>query len=281
MHKFGKQILRRIIPTQFRFESMPQLQLPNMLIVGAQRCGTTSLHAMLKEHREVTMSQRKETRFFIKERVKEWPDTVHNTKVKNASCLTLGEYVKQFRGGRGRIRGEASPQYLLYHSECVPRIKFLLEDPYIVISLRNPIDRAFSAYRLLTDRGLTELSLDKLLQSELSDPEHPSLPAFQIVQAGMYHEAVKHFLESFSKVRIFLLDDLTADPVAVAQTMYTDLNIECGFIPNNVRESHNAITKTQVSNNYDELRKHLRDIYTDDIKKTSRLIQRDLSHWHS
>src|ERR687894_2292944 len=72
--------------------------LPNLIVIGAQKCGTSVLHYYLSLHPEVSMSRPKELNFFIEER--NWP-------------RGLDWYKSQFDGD-ARVRGEASPNYTAY-----------------------------------------------------------------------------------------------------------------------------------------------------------------------
>jgi len=108
--------------------------LPNFLIIGAQKAGTTSLHRYLREHPEIFMSKPKELYFFTEEhnwhRGREW-------------------YEQQFRGaGNAKAIGEASVAYTMYPTyRGVPaRIASLLPDARLIYLVRNPIDRMCSDY---------------------------------------------------------------------------------------------------------------------------------------
>ena len=105
--------------------------LPNLVIIGAMKCGTTSLHYYLDQHPDISMSAKKETNFFTPrgfDKGVEW-------------------YEQQFTGGT-RICGEASPNYSYFDRfPGVPeRMHSVIPEPRIIYMVRNPIRRILSQY---------------------------------------------------------------------------------------------------------------------------------------
>ena len=114
------------------------IDLPNLLIVGAAKSGTTSLHNYLKQHPDIFMTQHKEPHFLINSQIGE--SRVHKGVVR------LEEYKKMFKTKEEyRYKGESSVMYLAFPEFSIKSIKKYLT-PYvkIIIMLRNPIDRAFA-----------------------------------------------------------------------------------------------------------------------------------------
>ncbi|MGI9557566.1 MAG: sulfotransferase family protein [Solirubrobacterales bacterium] len=101
--------------------------LPNLLIIGAQKCGTSGLHYYLGLHPEVSMSKPKELNFFIEER--NWP--------RGAAW-----YARHF-DARASVRGEASPNYTAYpqHMGVPERAASLVPDARIIYIVRDPLER--------------------------------------------------------------------------------------------------------------------------------------------
>ena len=139
--------------------------LPNFLIVGAAKSGTSSLHNYLNQHPEIFMPSYKdglnvkEPQFLIKNKVK---DRLH------FGIWSWQEYKALFDDAtKFKAIGESSVFYLYYYKEAIKNIKFRLDDNIkIIILLRNPIDRAYSAFQHVS-RGLKEnLSFEEALQIE-------------------------------------------------------------------------------------------------------------------
>ncbi len=106
--------------------------LPNLIIIGAQKCGTSALHYYLSFHPEVFMSRPKELNFFIKER--NWPQG-------------RKWYEGRFDSG-ATITGEASPNYTAHpHFRGVPRrMHSLVPEAKLIYLVRDPIERIVSQY---------------------------------------------------------------------------------------------------------------------------------------
>src|SRR5919202_1198379 len=101
--------------------------LPNLIVIGAQKCGTSGLHSYLSLHPEISVSQPKELNFFIAER--NWP-------------LGLDWYRGHF-DPRAVVRSEASPNYTAYpqHLDVPERMHSVVPDARLVYMVRDPIDR--------------------------------------------------------------------------------------------------------------------------------------------
>ena len=123
-------------------------QLPNFLIIGAAKGGTTSLYHYLNQHPQVYMSPMKEPRFFALENEKlnfQNPDKAIN----KTSVTSLSEYYKLFDGVTNETAiGEASPLYM-YSTKAVERIAHYVPTAKLIAILRNPVDRAYSCYKHL------------------------------------------------------------------------------------------------------------------------------------
>ena len=135
---------------------MNKIKLPNFLIVGAAKSGTSSLHNYLNQHPDIFLPtynihgvKVKEPRFLISKLVK---DRLHE------GIWTLEEYQSLFFNCVDYSAvGESTVLYLYYYEEAIKNIKkYLGNNIKIIIMLRNPIERAYSAYNFLVRRGIKE-----------------------------------------------------------------------------------------------------------------------------
>ena len=139
-------------------------RLPNVLIAGAAKSGTTAMYFYLQNHPDIFFSRLKEPCFFSAQ-VFEFPGNGIGDEQKKIT-QTLTEYELLFRdAGNQKIIADAS-QDTLYYPETIPNIHKYLGDPAILIMLRNPIDRAFSAYGHLVRDNRERLSFEDSLQKE-------------------------------------------------------------------------------------------------------------------
>jgi hypothetical protein len=193
------------------------------------RSGTTSLNAYLREHPEVAVSTPKEVHFF----------DMHFDK-------GLDWYGRHFdHVNREMAIGEATPDYL-YHPEAIGRIAATLPDVKILITLRNPIDRAYSHYWHNQSRGIEELSFAGAVNAE---PERIVAGAeqrrrFSYVDRGRYTEQIERLFSHIDpdRVQIATFDDLNRHPSEVFARTCLFLGIDDAFRPLNLGEPVNAYT---------------------------------------
>ncbi len=208
--------------------------LPNFLIVGAAKSGTTSLHNYLNQHPDIFMPSYnkegmkvKEPRFFIK---KEVEMRLHNGIWDWDEYRSLFNEVKEEKS-----IGEASVLYLYYYKTAIKNIKHYLGDNIkIIIMLRNPVERAFSAYNHVY-RGVNEnLSFEQALESEeLRMQKDSSLtPMIRYKDMGLYYNMVKAYLHAFKDVHIIMYEDFKNNPSSIMKKTTEFLDVDSGFLIN-------------------------------------------------
>ena len=122
--------------------------LPNFLVVGAGKSGTTSLYHYLKAHPGVFMSRIKEPGFIFAQFNKMPQSGVGDERQTTVGSFSA--YCRLFEDAEGKKAvGEASNDNLYHYERAIPYIKRFFGDIKIIIILRNPVDRAFSAYTYL------------------------------------------------------------------------------------------------------------------------------------
>ncbi|HWB27871.1 MAG TPA: sulfotransferase [Chitinophagaceae bacterium] len=199
--------------------------LPNLIIPGAPKAGTSSLCEYIGRHSKVFIPKIKEPRYFIAEEILKLPETdVQKKYLTDYSILSNTQYKKIYADRNVQYRCDASVQYLYYHEKVIPRIKAMLDDPKIIIMLRDPISRAYSNYMYLyyNNKGTFEDEIraeNKRIQDGWS-----SFTFF--VNQGFYYDAVKDYLDSFSKVEIILFDDFQRNPKEEIKKVFNFLEIE-------------------------------------------------------
>jgi hypothetical protein len=171
---------------------------PNLFVVGAGRAGTTSLWSYLRQHPQIFMSKLKEPHFFSGE-----------TPPQQRFVHDESEYKALFRPGRDLpFRGEASPSYL-WHPAAPEAIARVQPESRIVISLRDPISRAFSSYRLRRRNRIDRRPFLDALREGLSLP-NGELP--QYFRAGQYLGPVTTYLQTFpGRVHVLVFEELADD----------------------------------------------------------------------
>lgn len=207
------------------------MTLPNFLIIGAAKSGTTALYHYLGQHPQVYMSPQKETNFFSfgeqkvrfsGPRVKLFSDSI---------ITTLDSYEKQFEGASNELAiGEASPWYL-YSDRAAANIAACIPHAKLVAVFRNPADRAFSSYLHVVQDGRESLSFEEGLAAEEGRIAQGWEPIWHYRSVGFYAGQVERFLELFSwdQVRFYLYDDLLKDPGNLLMDLYRFLEVDPDF----------------------------------------------------
>lgn len=185
--------------------------LPDFLIIGAQRCGTSSLYKYLSQHRAVAPSIRKEVEYFSR---------MYGNGLGwyRAHFPLRGRRIAGYRCGPQHLQTfEATPDYL-FHPHAPGRAAQLLPDARIVVMLRNPADRAFSHYRHMARLGFETLSFEKAIEAEkdrLADdvemmqanPLHDCKSYFRYsyVSRGLYASQLQRWMQVYPRKSFFIL----------------------------------------------------------------------------
>lgn len=206
--------------------------LPNFLIVGAPKCGTTSLYYYLKQHPEIFLPEIKEPKFmmaqFLKFPLKGKDDAV----MERMMVKDFRDYKFLFSGVKGeKAVGEASVGYLYHYQGCIPQIKKYLGDPKIIIVLRNPIERIFSHYNFFIREGKEKKSLLEAIEAEPERIKQNYYYGWHYFSVGEYFEQVKAYLNNFFYVKILLHEDLLSNPKKIAREIFSFLEVDENFIP--------------------------------------------------
>jgi hypothetical protein len=205
--------------------------LPNFLIVGAAKAGTTSLYEYLRQHPDIFMPEWKELSFFIGDPY----GPLH--KVKRPQY-----YDKVFAQVKNQTAvGEASTSYL--YDEAAPGIiKEKLGSIKILIILRDPVAMSYSLYNHQVRReGETIESFEAALDAEVRRKNDPDFKKncygwhanYYYYQRGLYFQQVRRYIDTFGKdnVKIILFDELADDPVREVQQVFRFLGVDDTFVP--------------------------------------------------
>lgn len=223
--------------------------MPNFLIVGAAKSGTTSIYHYLKGHPEVFMSENKEPCFFSSYEI---PPKTREKNVYPANGVrrisNLDKYQALFAAAdpaRHKAIGEASTHYLFQYKETIENIKKLYDNYRaikIIMILRNPIEAAYSNYTMWKMHGYeTEPFFDVLKDSDRRSRDLYCNIAY--IQKFRYSEQIKAYLENFDQVRIFIHDDLNQNAVRLMKEIYRFLEISEDYLPENIETRYNRSGK--------------------------------------
>jgi len=198
---------------------------PNLFIVGAPKCGTTSMHDYLAQHPDSYMSAVKEPRFL-------------STDIKDrfhARVTDERRYFDLFLAGEGhRYRGESSVWYL-YSDVACERIAELADDPRIIVMIRNPVDFIESIHgQFCYSLNETERDIEKALALEPARAAGRRVPPETHTPLGLQYRRIAHFANRIEhyfdrhgreRVHVIVFDDLKRDAAGVYRDVLAFLDL--------------------------------------------------------
>lgn len=282
------------------------MRKPDFFIVGAPRCGTTSMYAYLRQHPEIYASPHKEPHFFGTD-----------LTVLPGALREEPLYLELFAGAGDRQRaGESSVWYLL-SQRAASEIRAYVSDAKIIILLRRPEQMAFSLYTLYTRTGNEDLpTFEEALAAEPERRQGRRIPVsayfpegLQYTDAAAHAAKVERYLDVFGRenVHCILFDDLVRDTAAVYRQTLEFLGVDPGFEaeldPRKANEKIRMTVIRQLARINPEIRRRLqfKDIrmheggpkdplseetaerlrrhFAPDVERLGILLGRDLSTW--
>ena len=219
--------------------------LPNFLVIGAPKAGTSALYETLRRHPQVFVCPIKEPRFFAFEgRVPTFGGPKHNDYVKLPTIISLASYLALFQDAQdAKAIGEASTIYSYYPNEKpAERIHHYIPDVRLIAILRQPAERAYSNF-LHAVRNRWE-PLTDFTQALADEPrrihEHWSY-FLRYYQNGCYYARLKPYFERFElpQIRIYLYEAWNNNPREVLRDIFRFLEIDDIFVPDMINR-HNV-----------------------------------------
>jgi hypothetical protein len=286
--------------------------LPNFLVIGAYKSGTTSVHHYLRQHPQIYVPRLKEPSFFA---FQDGADADHPAA---ATAVTdMSEYRRLFEGVRDEIAvGEVSPEYLA-NPGAPARIRACLPDVRLIAILRNPVERAYSDFLMYRRNGEEPFADFGRALDQQEDRYRRRQSTGYYVRTGFYAEQLARYFDLFpsTSIDVYLFEDLVRDPGAVMGEIFRSLGVEVLDVPgleqHNVSgEPRNALVAFALRSRRwampvlgilpdrarprieglvqrglrrpalpPDQRARLQEVYRDDILSLASLIGRDLSHW--
>lgn len=218
------------------------MKIPNFLIVGAAKSGTTSLHYYFNEHPEVFMPRCKETHFFS-ELVELCNKNKKGGLYGRGRLKDLNKYSSQFeQAGKEKALGEACVSYLYFYEVTIPKIQSILSDPKIIIILRDPVERSFSNYMHHVRDGFEKLSFLDAVKNASERRKNNWWWGYQYIEASLYADSVRAYMDSFTEVKVVFFDKLKNEPTRLMQELYEFVGVKRSFTPDVEKKYNRAET---------------------------------------
>jgi Sulfotransferase domain len=243
----------------------------HLIIIGAQRCGTTYLHSLLDAHPEIAMAcpARPEPKVFLSgelaARGRAWYESTYFAHARPESLL-----------------GEKSTSYI-EHPEAAARAASVLGRAEIIVMLRDPVARAVSNWQFSTENGLEERPLGEALKANLSgstswDRTATSVSPLAYLERGRYADYLDVWFTNFPGVHVRFLEELVSDDAELA-SLYKDLGVEPSFRPENlgraINMSHGSVPALEPG-----LVARLREYFADSDARLRKILGREVP-WQS
>jgi hypothetical protein len=210
--------------------------LPNFLILGTAKAGTSSLYTYLKQHPDVYLSPTTELNFFAHEGGDlnfrgpgdceyMWGDSL---------VATYEDYCKQFAGvNQETAVGEVST-HNLYSSQAPALIKRYIPNARMIAILRNPVDRALSAFsHMVRDEREEANDFGEALAREPARIGDNWEPLWHYKSMGFYGAQLNRYFEIFERnqIRVYIYDDFLAHPLMVIRDILAFIGVDPEFVP--------------------------------------------------
>jgi hypothetical protein len=294
--------------------------LPNFIIIGSSKGGTTSLHEYLSTHPQIYMPAQKELAFFLDDEFKfgYWK-------------RGLAWYSSQFFGTSGFLaRGECSPSYAHEdQSEISAKKMFdVLPSAKLIYSIRDPIGRVRSHYfqEVMDGHISTKITLNDIVSA---GPDGDGIENYYfkvIVLSSLYHQQLQRYLKYYPLSQIFIMisEDFFEDTPGQVKKLFEFMGVNSDFIPPNIANTYNKaegkrlrmfnptaffrklpgydtfsllipsglryyyrrvlsqeVDQKRLCNLSPENYQFLKKLFSDDVLKLSKLLEREFPKWSS
>ena len=208
--------------------------LPTFFVLGAARCGTTSLHYWLGQHPDIAMSAIKEPNHFVFSPGPHGPRPCigDDRRLLTKSVPDRGAYERLFPSTGVRAAGDASPLYL-YTRETPELIASAVPDARLVAVIREPVDRAWSHFVYVNDQlgQAAPAAFADAARAEMPLGYEPYRTGTHFVRLSRYAEQLQRYLAVFPREQLLVLsyDDLVDDPATALRRICELIGVDPSF----------------------------------------------------
>jgi hypothetical protein len=243
------------VPKMELKEETAAATMPNFLIIGAAKSGTTSLYHYLRQHPQIYMSPVKEPKFFALAGEKfDYRGPGDQEDMQHHSITNIETYHALFEKAFNQSAiGEASTLYL-YSPKAAAQIRRYIPEAKLIAILRHPVDRAYSNFLYMVRRGNERLrDFTLALQEEEARIRAGWMPSWHYRQRGFYYTQLKRYFDIFSRdqIKVYLFEDLTTHPTGLMRNIFQFLGVDNTFTPN-ISTKHNisGLPKNEAWHNF-------------------------------
>ena len=206
-------ILHGMYDNRFRWFTGPFRMLPDFIIIGAAKCGTTSLYDFIVKHPAIGAAKRKEVHYFADKHEKAKLKYGEGSPAVNQEKFGVNWYRSNFptkfkawayhnKTNQRMLTGEATPQYLIHPGVPETMIN-LLPNAKLIVILRNPTDRAYSAYNHNRRNGVEDLSFEDAIKQDLAGQNTRHIRNY--LNRGHYAEHLERWFKHYDREQFLIL----------------------------------------------------------------------------
>ena len=269
-HQRNRQSLTCALPPLRRWQRR-KIDRVSFIVAGVQKAGTTAIHDFLAQHPHVALLRDQALHFFDKE--EHFGSSRTGPLNEPDYRILLGNFDP---GWRWRVAGEVTADYL-YYPRALERIARYNPEMKLIISLRNPIGRAFSQWNMRREKGQETLEfLDALKRDqEIGIWKRPRGNAY--IARSLYSPQLEKAFELFPRDQVFVLkyEDFRTDPFSVLDRIFDFLGVRgVSRLKNKERNRGSYSRKITMQE-----REYAAAIFDDDISRVEELLDWDCSDW--
>lgn len=202
--------------------------IPNFVVIGAAKAGTTSLHGWLAQHPQIFVPRQKELHYFAGAWLRENSAGPGDARALQDLAGSWDDYLAHYREADGeRAIGDVSPSYF-YWWPSRREMQLRLGDPKIILLLRDPVHKALSQYAHLLRDGRETVPFREALALEPERAARGFGALWRYVGAALYAEPTARFLETFGpdRLTVLLFEDMVRAPADSLRQLFTFLGVD-------------------------------------------------------
>jgi hypothetical protein len=216
------------------------MTLPNVVVLGVAKAGTTSLYHYFRQHPQVAVASVREPKFLF------YAGYLRNPverSLRNVTVRTQAQYEALFSGkGQFPARVDISPVYFAYPDQTILGIKQYVPEAKLIVIYRQPVDRAYSAYVMHVREGQEPIrDFVKAVEVEEAFLPRPEGRRRNYLGGSWYAARTRKYLDAFPRdqMHFLLYDDFVSDPAGFMRSIYHILGVEPDALPEKMIR-HNA-----------------------------------------
>lgn len=231
------------------------MTMPNFLVLGAGKAGTTAFYNYLGQHPQIYQSPVKETNFFALEGEKaNFRGPGVQERINSYSVTNIEDYRALFERVADEVAiGEASPLYL-YSPRAPGRIRYHVPDAKLIAILRDPAQRAYSAFtHMIRDSREPFDDFFRALEEEEARIEGNWPWIWHYKRVGFYHEQLSRYFDVFDRrqIKVCLYEDLNTSPASTFREVFRFLGVDESFVPDiSIRYNQGGAPKNKIVHSF-------------------------------